>query len=267
MQNIPTVMALEKARALSVADLSADLAAPQVAILLAARNGMAWIEAQLDSILKQTGVRTTIYIGVDPSTDGTLAWCQAMAAQNPAVKVLPFNGHSGGAASNFFRLIATVDFSAFDYVSLADQDDIWLPSKLARAHEVLSKTGADGYSSNVIAFWDDGRKVLVKKSQRQVKWDFLFEAAGPGCTYVMRRGLAQAVQSLVRSRPKDLAGLGLHDWFIYAFARAHGWRWLIDEEAGMLYRQHASNLVGVNAGAQAFRYRARQALGVGAVTA
>ncbi len=250
MAENPDGLELDRALAPPGSKLASEATTPHVAILLAAHNGMAWIDAQLDSILKQTGVRTKIYIGVDPSTDDTLAWCQAVAARNLAVEVLPFDGHSGGAASNFFRMLATVDFSAFDYVSLADQDDVWLPGKLARAHEMLSSTGADGYSSNVIAFWADGRKVLVEKSQPQVRWDFLFEAAGPGCTYVMRRGLAQAVQSLVRSEPVDIAGVGLHDWFVYALARAQGRRWLIDDHAGMLYRQHDSNLVGVNSGMQ-----------------
>ena len=44
---------------------------PKVAVLLAAYNGMQWIEEQLTSILGQSAVDVTVYISIDPSTDGT----------------------------------------------------------------------------------------------------------------------------------------------------------------------------------------------------
>ena len=52
----------------------------------------------------------------------------------------------------------------------------------------------------------------------------------------------------------------MHDWFFYAFARANGYRWVIDDYAGMLYRQHENNQVGVNSGLKAFVHRARKVL-------
>ena len=183
------------------------------------------------------------------------------AKMDSRIVVLPHGEYFGGAAKNFFRLLRDTDFSEFDYISFADQDDIWLPHKLARAHEVLSKTGADAYSSNVTAFWPDGRTALIEKSQPQQRWDFLFEAAGPGCTYVMRKELACALQAVVKNRWAEVQQVGLHDWFAYAFARANGYRWVIDDYAGMLYRQHANNQVGVNKGWRAWRHRARKVLG------
>ena len=183
------------------------------------------------------------------------------AKMDSRIVVLPHGEYFGGAAKNFFRLLRDTDFSEFDYISFADQDDIWLPHKLARAHEVLSKTGADAYSSNVTAFWPDGRTALIEKSQPQQRWDFLFEAAGPGCTYVMRKELACALQAVVRNRWVEVQQVGLHDWFAYAFARANGYRWVIDDYAGMLYRQHANNQVGVNKGWRAWRHRAGKVLG------
>ena len=231
---------------------------PQVAVLLAAYNGMQWIDEQLSSILRQRNVCPTIFISVDQSTDDTLAFCKQLAQQNSLVRVLPYGEHFGGAARNFFRILYELDFSGFDYVCFADQDDIWLPDKLGRALQMLVKTGADAYSSNVTAFWPDGRKSLIEKSQKQVRWDFLFEAAGPGCTYVMRKELACAVQALLKSRWPAVQQVGLHDWLIYAYARAQGYRWVIDNYAGMLYRQHEANQVGVNRGWQAFLHRARK---------
>jgi rhamnosyltransferase len=237
---------------------------PSVAVLVAAFNGLKFFPEQLRSILDQKGISVTIYVSVDKSTDGTEDWIESIANANANAKskviVLPHGRIFGGAAKNFFHLLKEVDFSDFDYVSLADQDDVWLPNKLLRAHNVLSETGANGYSSNVIAFWTDGRRALINKSQPSVRWDFLFEAAGPGCTYVIEKELACAIQALVRSRWDEVQEVGLHDWFSYAFARANDYRWVIDAVPGMLYRQHESNQVGVNSGLRAFILRADKIL-------
>ena len=97
---------------------------PKVAVLLAAYNGMQWIEEQLASILDQSAVDLTVYISIDPSTDGTEAWCAVYAAQHPSVIVLPAAGTFGGASRNFFRLIRDVDLDKYDFVAFADQDDV-----------------------------------------------------------------------------------------------------------------------------------------------
>lgn len=235
-----------------------DLVIPRVAVLLAAYNGIQWIEQQLNSIFQQHGVSSMIFISVDRSTDDTLAFCEGLALRHPSVVVLKYGEHFGGAARNFFRILNEVDISEFNYVCFSDQDDIWLPDKLSRAHEMISSTEADAYSGNVLAFWPDGCQQLIEKSQQQVRWDFLFEAAGPGCTYVMRQKLACAIQDLLKTRWPDVQDVGLHDWFFYAFARANGYRWVIDSYAGMLYRQHEKNQVGVNLGWQALLHRAHK---------
>lgn len=233
---------------------------PRVGVLLAAFEGMHWIQQQVDSIMNQCDVDIVIYISVDFCEDGTFDYVKGLAESWKNIVVLPYGQRFGGAARNFFRLLRDVDFLQFDYVCFADQDDIWLPEKLVVAYRKLLATGADGYSSNVLAFWSSGRKVLIKKSQPQKKWDFVFEAAGPGCTYMMSKELACAIQNLLKNRWDEVQEVGLHDWFAYAFARANGYRWVIDEYAGMLYRQHEKNQVGVNSGVRAFVHRARKVL-------
>jgi rhamnosyltransferase len=233
---------------------------PSFAVCLAAYNGMRWLPEQLDSILAQSSVDVTVFVSVDQSTDGTEQWIDQRALSDERVIVLPHGQRFGGAAPNFFRLVRELDFSGFDYVSFADQDDCWFASKLAQADEVLRRTGADAYSSNVIAYWPSGRRMLIDKAQPQRKWDFLFESAGPGCTYVMKTRFIQALQTGLHERWGEMQRVWLHDWFIYAFARANGYRWIIDARPSMLYRQHAANQVGVNSGWQAFKYRASKVM-------
>ncbi|MBK5552216.1 glycosyltransferase [Pseudomonas sp. TH03] len=221
---------------------------PRVVVLLAAFNGMRWIEEQLTSILRQSGVDVTIYISVDPSTDGTESWCESCATRYANVVVLPPAGRFGGASRNFFRLIRDVDVEPFDFVAFADQDDIWNLDKLERATQAIRQRQVDAYSSNVTAFWPDGKTHFLDKAQSQVDWDFLFEAAGPGCTYVLGKRLVSDLKSSMLANWEALQAVSLHDWYCYAFARSHGYTWFIDPSSTMRYRQHEQNQVGANTG-------------------
>jgi rhamnosyltransferase len=187
-----------------------------------------------------------VWVSIDPSSDNSETWLIEQAKQEARITILPSVFKFGRAALNFFRLIREVPLQEVDYIALADQDDFWQPHKLLQAHTVLQATGADGYSSNVTAFWEDGKHQLIVKSQPQCQWDFLFESPGPGCTFVMRTAMALRIQELVQKSPVGLAHVDFHDWFFYAYARSHGYRWHIDTCSHMLYRQHSNNQLGAN---------------------
>lgn len=238
-------------------DMSGSTPLPRVAVLLAAYNGMEFIALQVESILAQKEVDVTIFCSVDLSTDGTEKWVEALAKTNAKVVLLPYGNRFGGAAPNFFHLIKTVDFSGFDYISLADQDDIWLDDKLCRAHNVITRNKCDAYSGSVLAFWSDGRELLIDKAQPQVSHDYLFEAAGPGCTYVLTVSSALRVKQFMLQQWDKVTSLSLHDWFLYAWYRGNGLTWFIDSEWRMRYRQHDKNQVGANRGLAAIRHRLR----------
>lgn len=217
----------------------------KVAVLLAAYNGSLFIEAQVRSILAQSGVDITLYISLDQSDDDTLDILQVMASETTNIKILPYGDKYGTAGRNFFRLIKDVDVVNYDYVSFSDQDDIWPENKIYVA--ITSLQDNDCYSANVTAFWGCGREELINKAQPQRTWDYLFEAAGPGCTYVLRRDIALVFKSWLIERYGQMTrDIALHDWLIYAFCRHFGYRWFIDPRPMMHYRQHANNQVGTN---------------------
>lgn len=221
---------------------------PRVAVLLAAYNGMRWLPSQMESILSQSGVGVTIYVSVDASSDGTEEWVTQLALDDPRVVMLPCGERFGGAARNFFRLLKDVDFSAFDYVALSDQDDVWLEDKLLTAHHNMVEGNYDACSCNVMAFWPDGRQMLIDKAQPLAEYDYFFEAAGPGCTYVLRADRTAQFKAFMLRHWEEINTVALHDWMIYAFFRSRGYAWLIDAGYKMMYRQHGGNQVGANAG-------------------
>lgn len=228
---------------------------PKVAILLAAYNGASWIEEQLKTILNQSGVIVNIYVSIDFSTDGTLAILDKIRINEKRINLLEYGEKFGGAAKNFFRLIRDVDFLKYDYVAFADQDDIWLPNKMAFAINQIKKKDVDAYSSDVLAYWQDGKELLIKKSYPQKRFDFLYEAAGPGCTYVFKViGLSSFKNFLIKNWDA-VNHIALHDWLVYAYFRSNGFNWFIDCVPLVHYRQHENNQVGVNSGLKAYVVR------------
>ncbi|MCX9034086.1 glycosyltransferase [Citrobacter portucalensis] len=232
-----------------------------IAVLLAAYNGKKWIKEQIDSILNQSNVNVTIYISVDRSDDDTYQICCDLAVLDKRLIVLNYGERFGGAGRNFYRLIREVDFSDYDYVSFSDQDDIWLHDKIYNAISEIKRNHVDGYSSNVIAFWEDGRKCLINKAQKQVAVDFMFESAGPGCTYVLTTELCSDFKNSYLLHSSEIESVALHDWMLYAYARSKNYKWFIDANPSMLYRQHANNQIGANGSLEGILKRCKQISG------
>jgi rhamnosyltransferase len=228
---------------------------PSCTILLATYNGERWIREQLDSLCTQEYVDLRVIVSDDQSLDGTMRLLSEHAS-TLALSILPTQAERFGSANrNFLRLVRDADIGDAEYVALADQDDIWHADKLARAIGHLRANGAAAYSSDFEAFWSDGRKRIIKKSHAQKKFDYLFGSPGPGCTFVFTRALFMEMRDWVTANFSVLSQLWVHDWIMYAYARAHGHRWVIDSVAKISYRQHQSNEIGVNFGLKAVQRR------------
>jgi rhamnosyltransferase len=222
-----------------------------VAVLLATFNGLRWLPEQVDSIFNQTEVNIRLIISDDMSTDGTWNWLQELASRDSRVLLLPQIRKFGSAAANFYRLVIDAELGDCDFVAFSDQDDIWVPDKLFRHIDLSNKTGAEGVSSNVIAFWENNYSVELNKSQPQRKLDYLFESPGPGCTYLMTPWLVNKLRSLLVDPVSNAREVVFHDWLAYAVCRASGRTWYIDDIPSVKYRQHHANEFGANHGATA----------------
>ena len=229
-----------------------------ISVLLAAYNGENFIGAQLQTILNQSYKPYKIFINIDQSEDKTVSIFEDFAKTNPEIKILSSNKRFGSAAANFIYLLLNTNLSNIDYIALADQDDLWNEDKLDRAIQKLQQ-GYDGYSSNVVAFWKNGRQKIILKNQPQQEFDHLFESAGPGCTFVMTKKLALSLQEFLKIGEFNQLD-NYHDWLIYAYARSKGFKWYVDSYPSVEYRQHTTNVFGVNVGIKAFISRMHRVL-------
>ncbi len=107
----------------------------RVLIGLALYNGAEHVAAQLDSIAAQDHRDWRLVVSDDGSSDAGPAIVQEFAARFPPGQVTLIAGPRGGATRNFLSMMALPDGD--EYLSLADQDDVWRPDKLGRALAAL----------------------------------------------------------------------------------------------------------------------------------
>jgi len=104
-----------------------------VSIGLPVFNGMPDLPNALESLLAQDVHEIEIVISDNASTDGTAAYCEAMARRDPRVHYFR-NEVNQGAAANFQRV---VDLSTAPYFCWAAHDDVYSPNFVSACREVL----------------------------------------------------------------------------------------------------------------------------------
>lgn len=108
-----------------------------VKVVVTSYNRPDWARIALDSVLAQTYENLHVVVVDDHSPDGTAKFLDAYAAAHPArVTVIKKLVNRGVADS--IRLGIELGPQA-DYIAFLNDDDIWLPEKLARQIEVFEQ--------------------------------------------------------------------------------------------------------------------------------
>lgn len=234
-----------------------DVYEPKVLILLAVYNGSLWLEEQLNSISKQTGVCIKIIVSDDHSNDASKDLLLKFIESNPNAELIASKKSSGSAGQNFFRLIRNCDYQNFDYIAFSDQDDVWLTDKLVSGIECLKGSAACGYSSSTLAVWQSGKEKLITQERKIRNLDFLFEGAGQGCTFILERDFFGYVQNFCVENREVTNRFYYHDWLVYILARVSNEEWFFDKRSFIRYRQHATNDTGAMGSMEAVKSRLR----------
>jgi hypothetical protein len=215
-----------------------------VAILLSTYNGESFLLAQLRSYLSQTHDDWTLHWRDDGSTDASARMVRRFAAEVGNGRcIFPDEAGHRQATSSFLKLLRAARRSNAAYFAFSDQDDVWLPEKLARGVAALDRvSGAEP------ALYCAGRIVADAELRRQYVPDGLHRPPGfpaaltqniaPGCTMMLNRA---ATDLVLGSQPPNATW---HDWWCYIMVAAAGGHVLIDHTATVLHRQHGNNLVG-----------------------
>jgi len=216
-----------------------------VAILLATRNGAAFLDAQLQSLAEQTHPAIDIWASDDGSTDATLdilsSWRERWSKGSFTIS----NGPRRGFAENFRTLIRNREIQA-DYFAFCDQDDIWESRKLELAIEWM--TGEDATLPLLFC----SRTATVSRAGVPIGHSPLF-----GRRPSFRNALVQSIaggNTMVLNRTardrlaaaSDRTGFVSHDWWSYTIVTGTGGIAHYSATPLVRYRQHDANLVGAN---------------------
>lgn len=213
---------------------------PRVAVLLSTYNGADFIEAQLESLVAQESVALEVFVRDDGSTDATRRILVKYASVWPALGE-PLGGANLGPAASFLELLRRSP-DGFDYYAFCDQDDVWLPGKLARASRLLEENAVGRpalYCSRVFCVDRDLRPLGPAPLSDDGRFEhILFENIAHGNTTVLNSAARELVRSAMPS-----AGVIMHDWWCALVVSAFG-EIIYDDWPSLWYRQHHKNTIG-----------------------
>ncbi len=228
----------------------------QIAVLLAAYQGAAYIKEQIDSILAQTIPDIRIVVSDDGSCDGTRQILEAYEKAYPHQIILRHRVREGeyqdrephvpAPAMNFFWLLSQTQA---DYILFCDQDDVWYPEKAETLLGRMKELEKDNKGCPVLVYSDmevtDAGLNLISPSffsyaksspRRTALWEILVENPVTGGSAMINRHLAELAAQVPDA-------CFMHDWWIALCASCFGVISCVRKPLSQ-YRQHGNNAVG-----------------------
>lgn len=212
----------------------------RISVVMATYNGEKYLEQQIESILAQTLLPVELIVCDDCSTDGTIAILEKY--QQRQLLTYSINPKQLGLIGNFKKAVSMA--AEDNYVALSDQDDIWMPEKLAVSAALMQKMDQSlpCLVHTDLILVDEQLKVLNpsfmnERGQHQYHHNLqtlLFANFVTGCTMLMN-------QKLRRFFAEMPGNIRFHDAWIALAAATFG---SVEEVSKPMirYRKHGNNL-------------------------
>jgi len=217
-------------------------------ILCATWNGAPHLVEFVQSLQRQTHAAWRLWVRDDGSTDGTPALLADLAAADARITLLPVDGERLGAAGSFARLWERAAPTA-RYLAFADQDDVWLPHKLARSLARLRQEEM-GCAADTplllhtdLAVVDGGLHPVAPSFRAYAGLGALEAPVAERAAHNVVTGCTVLANAALRARSAPIPQGVMHDAWVACVAAACG-RTVYLDEATVLYRQHGANTIG-----------------------
>jgi glycosyltransferase involved in cell wall biosynthesis len=219
----------------------------RISVALCTFNGGRFLEAQLESILAQSRQPTEIVACDDGSTDQTLAILDGFRQRAPFPVRIEHNQGTLGSTKNFEKAIG---LCTGELIATSDQDDVWLPDKLALLAAAFDDASAPGLVFSDAEVVDEALRPLghtmwesirfgrrARRTVREGRWfDLLLRQwLVTGATMMFRADLRRAVLPIPES--------WIHDGWCAIIVGALAPLGLVERPL-LRYRQHATQQIG-----------------------
>lgn len=221
----------------------------KISIVLASYNGQDYIHEQINSIINCDGydeLVEEIIVSDDNSTDATLTELRRFSD----VKIV-INKTTPGVIHNFINGLAEVKT---DYVMFCDQDDAWLPNKIAVLYdEMISLELKNTDNKPLLSFSDlkitDNKLNVIHNSfmdyhhiefsKRRTFEKLILNNIAPGCVCIINKKM----KDYMLLSQSYISSWVMHDWWMMLIASSIGDMSFVKQSL-ILYRQHGNNVVG-----------------------
>ena len=122
-----------------------------LSIAMTTYNGSKYLQKQLDSILNQSYSDFELVICDDCSIDDTFEILKIYEKRDSRIKIFK-NNENIGFSKNFEK---TISLCKFDYIALADQDDIWKENHLELLLSNLNDSSASVGNADIMNSFDE----------------------------------------------------------------------------------------------------------------
>lgn len=246
----------------------------RVNVILTTYNGEKYLPILLDSLLAQTYENIAVYVRDDGSSDHTpeiLERYEQKQGEHVSIHVLRDSLGNLGYVKNFIYTLQQSEDA--DYYAFCDQDDYWLPDKIANAVEMLEKRPAEQCLLYSCAYEArDENLNLISKGKIPTSFDKLDVGKALslydggwllGFTLVMNRTLKEQAFSFTYQ-----GIMYSHDIWTQAVAVGFQGELIVDPRVGAYFRRHESATSIAESGVSnsaftAWKYRLDELLGKG----
>lgn len=242
--------------------------APRLSVALCTYNGARFLAQQLESLARQTRLPDELVVCDDRSSDDTVRIVENFVATAPFPVALHVNTSNVGVSENFGQAIQKCQG---DLIALCDQDDVWLPHKLAAGitcftddptlDALFTDAGTIDQKEDRLpgTLWE-GIRFSAKQRRLVEAGEAIIVLADrflvTGATLVFHRRLLGTILPIPPTRPRLL----LHDGWIALIAASTGKLRALDGPPTMLYRLHDQQQVGLG---ETVTWQAKLKAGIG----
>jgi len=235
----------------------------QVTVLMAVYNGAAYLREQLDSLAAQTHADWQLIVSDDGSLDGSARILADFAEAHP--RSVLRQGPGQGGTANFMSLIGAMDTITprGTWMAFSDQDDVWLPERLARGVAALRGHSVPALYCTRTWVTDETLETRRLSAPRPRPLGFrnaLVQNVASGNTILLNAAAADLVRDAAAEALAEGGMPVVHDWWIYQLVAGVGGALVHEDAPTLLYRQHGVNEIGANDSTRARIKRIRMLL-------